>query len=120
MLCFDYLSDSNELCVVWSSGLVYTLNSFNEVRIQSLMFLTALKLFIQWHEQGRITDAEAEASSSSEHSTADVLHGGDWSPDIQILVVATDAHLIAISRDFETICKVPLRPKHAGKGKSSI
>lgn len=50
----------------------------------------------------------------------DNVWGGAWSPDFQMLVVATSELLISVSRDFDTIDEVDLFPTHAGKGKELI
>ncbi|KAL3090813.1 hypothetical protein niasHS_007188 [Heterodera schachtii] len=41
--------------------------------------------------------------------------GCSWSPDLQLLIVATDSHLLMVSREFQVIAEAPLRPTTAGK-----
>uniref|UniRef100_A0A183CCX6 Elongator complex protein 1 n=1 Tax=Globodera pallida TaxID=36090 RepID=A0A183CCX6_GLOPA len=41
--------------------------------------------------------------------------GSSWSPDLQLLIVATESHLLMISRDFYVISEALIRPTTTGK-----
>jgi hypothetical protein len=49
-------------------------------------------------------------------STGEALKGGQWSPDMQLLVLASNEKLYALSRDFDIVSEQDLRPLQPGKG----
>ncbi|KAI6178588.1 Elongator complex protein 1 [Aphelenchoides besseyi] len=71
---------------------------------------------IYFLHENQITSIDQKGEKESERGCiVSEIYGGAWSPDMQILVVATDELLIAISAEFDTIAEVELLPTHAGK-----
>uniref|UniRef100_A0A915DYQ5 Elongator complex protein 1 n=1 Tax=Ditylenchus dipsaci TaxID=166011 RepID=A0A915DYQ5_9BILA len=84
LVMFDFLLDDLQLCLVFQSGVIATINTEDELAnlVSSL--------------PGPITSAA-------------------WSPDQQLLILASDHMLFALSREFEIISEEILRPDQAGK-----
>ncbi|CAD5207470.1 unnamed protein product [Bursaphelenchus okinawaensis] len=85
VVCFDYLSDSDELFWIYQNGHCYRMNveSWEAVEDTGVVF--------------------------------EPVWGASWSPGYQNLVVATENTLLLFSRDLDVISESEVKPNYAGK-----
>ncbi|KAI6203285.1 hypothetical protein M3Y94_00538500 [Aphelenchoides besseyi] len=87
----------------------------NNTPVVLFEFLPDISELCLVYRSGHVFTFDSTHNESERGCIVGEIHGGAWSPDMQILVVATDELLIAISAEFDTIAEVELLPTHAGK-----